>query len=73
MIQQQQQQKQLKKQKVIKTFKILSNKQETHQHIKGEKKKNFVDQTKIKIIKKKKASKNENQFLQKYSKEIFSF
>lgn len=36
---QQQQQKQLKKQKVIKTFKILSNKQETHQHIKGEKKK----------------------------------
>lgn len=51
MIQQQQQQKQLKKQKVIKTFKILSNKQETHQHIKGEKKKkNFVDQTKIKII-----------------------
>lgn len=30
MIQQQQQQKQLKKQKVIKTFKILSNKQETH-------------------------------------------
>lgn len=73
MIQQQQQQKQLKKQKVIKTFKILSNKQETHQHIKGEKKKKLCGSNKNQNNLKKKASKNENQFLQKYSKEIFSF
>lgn len=54
MIQQQQQQKQLKKQKVIKTFKILSNKQETHQHIKGEKKKKLCG-----------SNKNQNNFKKK--------